>query len=524
MCVARSANRVQDETDRRLLTSFSGGSSDFHRPLARVGNPFSTVGSARAETGTLVGRGHRGPAGTEALDGSPDGLPSDAAKELDSSHELRMKLCGAPEPVPALSRAAIDDLSMTSLGWDEADRPDISLWLRGCAPGDEGDYVELGWRTELDWVADEREAASLIEAFPLAPRETARCPLREAINLLLRLRSQTGQNAGKCLVVARGGVIRGHRIDLLPEDQDELYRLAAWSQVVLPCSAGGYEHHFVDPEARGGVDDVADGAIPETWAPRRRLWIRDGSLGTALEPGSGEVGVPDAWLAEEPDELGAACEPAVRTLLGAAWDVVAAAGSANRGVLVARQRRTRAVESADDDRASVGYGRPVTLAQHLDDAGWWAEEFCKKLKLGDFARAIVDAAKAHDLGKDRPWWQSAIGAAPPPAVAKSGRSGFDHAVNKGYRHELGSLLDLLQRSRSVDDLVLHLVATHHGYGRPGFAVEAAGPMRVAGAEQVIAQAAVRFARLHQELGAWQLAYLEALVKAADARASREVGS
>jgi hypothetical protein len=49
-------------------------------------------------------------------------------------------------------------------------------------------------------------------------------------------------------------------------------------------------------------------------------------------------------------------------------------------------------------------------------------------------------------------------------------------------------------------------------------------MRVVGTERVIAEAALRFARLHQALGAWQLAYLEAVVKAADALASREVGS
>ncbi len=67
------------------------------------------------------------------------------------------------------------------------------------------------------------------------------------------------------------------------------------------------------------------------------------------------------------------------------------------------------------------------------------------------------------------------------------------------------------------------MASHHGYGRPGFATEAIGPVRVAGAERVIADAALRFARLHQELGAWQLAYLEAVVKGADALASREVG-
>jgi CRISPR-associated endonuclease/helicase Cas3 len=138
--------------------------------------------------------------------------------------------------------------------------------------------------------------------------------------------------------------------------------------------------------------------------------------------------------------------------------------------------------------------------------------------------AIVDAARAHDLGKNRTWWQRAIGVTGPPPLAKSGRSGFDHAVNAGYRHELGSLFDLLQRGAPLPDLVAHLVTTHHGYGRPSFAVNAAGPARVTDREGVIGAAARRFANLHQRFGAWQLAYLEAIVKAADALASREVGS
>jgi CRISPR-associated endonuclease/helicase Cas3 len=128
------------------------------------------------------------------------------------------------------------------------------------------------------------------------------------------------------------------------------------------------------------------------------------------------------------------------------------------------------------------------------------------------------------LGKNRTWWQRAIGVTGPPALAKSGRSGFDHSVNAGYRHELGSLLELLKGNAPPTDLVAHLVAAHHGHGRPSFAVNAAGPVSVGDREGAIGAAARRFAHLHLQFGAWQLAYLEAVVKAADALASREVGS
>lgn len=465
------------------------------------------------------------------LDASPDGLPRTAAAELGpllaaadrpDVHETRIRLCGAPEPVPVLSRATVDDLAMTSLGWHEADRPDVALWLHGCASDDEHGYVELGWRTELDWVSDEQDAAGLLEAFPLAPRETARCTLGDAVRLLRRLRAAT-QHAGGVLVVIRGGTARGQRIGTLPDDEAELYRLVAWAQIALPCTAGGYEDHFVDPGAQSVVDDVADRALPETWAPRRRLWVREASVGTAPRVDGG-LEASHAWTAEDAAELRAACEAPARALLGNGWDVIAAGGSAERGVIVVRQRRIRGVESAEGDRAAVGYAKPVCLAQHLKDAARWARLLCDRLHLEEHQAAIIDATEAHDLGKNRPWWQRAIGVTGPPPLAKSGRSGFDHAVNAGYRHELGSLLDLLQQDAPPIDLVAHLVATHHGHGRPSFTVNAAGPTSVADRERVIGAAARRFANLHQRFGAWQLAYLEAVVKAADALASREVGS
>ncbi len=454
------------------------------------------------------------------LDGSPDGLPRAAAEELGRSPERRAELCGAPPPVPRLGRAAVDDLAMTSLGFDDADRPDVSLWLRGCSPDDEGSYVELAWRTELDRVSNEEEAASLIEAFPLSPRETARCPLSEAVKLLQRLREK---NEG-LLVVVRNDEVRGYGFSSLPQDEARLFRLAAWSQIALPSSAGGYKDHFVDPESAGTVGDVADKALPESWAPRRRLWIEEALL-RAGDPGSNGVEVPEAWRAEDTDDLRAACEEATRRLLGKDWDVVAAAGTAERGVLVARQRRRRFAESAEGDRASVGFSLPVALDQHLQDAERWARSLCAKLGLGKkVSEAIVEAARTHDLGKNRPWWQGAIGntdGARP--LAKAGRGGFDHAVNAGYRHELGSLMDLLGGEGSVDELVAHLVAAHHGFARPAFLPEAAGPAAPGGAPPVIADAARRFAKLQQDWGPWALAYLEAVVKAADALASREVG-
>jgi CRISPR-associated endonuclease/helicase Cas3 len=139
---------------------------------------------------------------------------------------------------------------------------------------------------------------------------------------------------------------------------------------------------------------------------------------------------------------------------------------------------------------------------------------------------VVEAAGQHDLGKDRPWWQRAVGRVEEPAVAKSGRSRFDHKINRGYRHEIGSVADLhdgkVTLPNTVDrELCLHLVAAHHGHARPGFRAEAAGPLLTDVLKRALTETPARFAKLQAQYGWWALAWLEALVKAADVLASRD---
>ena len=76
--------------------------------------------------------------------------------------------------------------------------------------------------------------------------------------------------------------------------------------------------------------------------------------------------------------------------------------------------------------------------------------------------------------------------------------------------------DLAEEER---DLVLHLIASHHGFARPEItALDPDGPPSANAA--LAADAALRFARLQRRLGPWGLAGWEALLRAADQRASR----
>jgi CRISPR-associated endonuclease/helicase Cas3 len=70
-------------------------------------------------------------------------------------------------------------------------------------------------------------------------------------------------------------------------------------------------------------------------------------------------------------------------------------------------------------------------------------------------------------------------------------------------------------------LVLHLVAAHHGFARPVIGITGCedGPPSVL--EEKAAEVALRFARMQAHWGPWGLAWLEAILRAADQLASRD---
>jgi CRISPR-associated endonuclease/helicase Cas3 len=185
-------------------------------------------------------------------------------------------------------------------------------------------------------------------------------------------------------------------------------------------------------------------------------------------------------------------------------------------------------KAADND-GSERNNRAVLWTDHTRDVVTNATRIVEHLPLSEELRkAIKLAAEFHDLGKRRPLFQTIIGnPRGGPLLAKSGKKTQPHTANKNFRHEFASLLDIQNEPefRGLTDemkhLVLHLVAAHHGYGRPHFPTEQAYDPQATVAEnfRLAAKVPQRFARLQRRYGRWGLAYLESILRAADWDAS-----
>jgi CRISPR-associated endonuclease/helicase Cas3 len=195
-----------------------------------------------------------------------------------------------------------------------------------------------------------------------------------------------------------------------------------------------------------------------------------------------------------------------------------------RYLLVEKWRHTPASED----------GRSVArtfqgLAEHQEWAEREADRLACRLDLpSDYAKMLRFVACLHDVGKQVERWQNAFSApeegrpyAKTPGPVKFG-------LLDGYRHEFGSL-PIVERdpefetlSPDLQDLALHLVAAHHGFGRPLIGTNGCTDGPPSALEGRARDVALRFARLQRRWGPWGLAWWESLLRAADQRASRRL--
>lgn len=158
------------------------------------------------------------------------------------------------------------------------------------------------------------------------------------------------------------------------------------------------------------------------------------------------------------------------------------------------------------------------LTEHNAEVSATAKNFAIRAGLSaDLVEALERAGQLHDVGKQNPLWQlAAVGKISSPALAKpTGRFKNPHAL-KGFRHEFESLV----LSTGCTELTKHLIAVHHAGARPTWC----GSRDLAPVnrnEDMVVEAANRFASLQDEYGWWGLAYLEAIFKSADGYVSRD---
>jgi CRISPR-associated endonuclease/helicase Cas3 len=190
----------------------------------------------------------------------------------------------------------------------------------------------------------------------------------------------------------------------------------------------------------------------------------------------------------------------------------------------------------------------------------WARRFSRTCGLPDsLAHDIALAARWHDAGKADTRFQRALlggGAAfrayagkeplakspvPIDDIARRRRAWEASGYPQGGRHELSSVALLTKQGKLLNsandvDLVLHLVASHHGWCRP-FAPVAPDPDPIDielpidgenvsvrsdhGLAALDSGVSDRFWRLTERYGWHGLAWLEALLRLADHRRSEE---
>lgn len=432
-----------------------------------------------------------------------DASPKAVGALLGSLPEKQRKDAFAPSPtiVPATD-ILFDAWALTSIREKIPGRPPVEPYLHGLADWQPRETY-VAWREEVEIVTGELleqySPANLLDEYPLKPHELLRDRSDRVFDKLQTLAAKR-PTAPVWLVDEQGKVDPGLLTKLAdPSASNAAARKPLIARiegctVLLPPSAGGLSGGMLDGSS-DKANDVADIEFPAT-AWRLRLRSDDAEYDKKIA-GMRLVQSFDLTHNGESNEV----DEQQQT-----WDWY-------------KGRPLEDVRTAQ---------KPVLWDIHVGDVVRQANNILAGLSLSqEIAQAIRVAAKLHDHGKRRLQFQFTLGNRKYPklVLAKSGHIGA--RLPETYRHEFGSLADAMedaefqQLSQAMKDLVLHLIAAHHGRARPHFpADEAFDPERLlSGAEALAVETPRRFAQLQRKYGRWGLAYLESLLRAADWAAS-----
>ena len=499
---------------------------------------------------------------------------------------------------PVLMPAYLDLWSQTSPA--PAADPEVSLFLHGAELTAAG--VSVVWRgdlSEADFV--EGSGTDLAEVMRLVPPRAAEAievPLSAA---RAWLRQSGGVAADVSDVPAReteAGVLQPDRESGRPaflwaghdSRRTGLVRpndLRPGDLVVVPAGYGGCDRFGWAPDSTVPVRDGADvAATPYSgrrWAVRvapdltrtEAEWARlsavaaDDSLAGLLLVDRFLDALPSTNSADE----GAGSEVCIprdarvllEMLLRARGRIVAhrpyGDGMAGRLLLVADRgikdvaAAIGATPATEDETASHTSSKPVLLDDHGRRVACFVRRFSRSLGVEQEADLVL-AALLHDGGKADPRFQTMLAGGDPwnrpdgPVLAKSSRPWSPAAwanagLPPGWRHEALSVWMARYHPRWAEaldrQLVLWLIGSHHGRGRPFFdfmdpkpeqplpcldETDWPLPSDVPGPQSLAFDLDGRdwpslFEDMKRCYGIWGLAHLEAILRLADHRASEE---
>lgn len=497
------------------------------------------------------------------FDASPGALRHLAERaRKDAALKALIGAATTPEPLrPALNRALVDAWSMTSLE-THTGRPEVARWLRGWV--EEEPQTTIVWRTYLPVRIDDRERTTLppkkeIEEFFEAtqPHESEKLEtqtyrvvswLQERANTLLkRVRSspkpdneeeaanseapsaddrgaeaRSGQTAPKAkrlkpddivalILRSNGDYADCHTLSALADERkgrakDEFENSLVEKIIVIDARFGGLSDGLLD----SGCHDLPDTADHTgDWSREAQFRVQQKNVGHGDERSQQQR--QNEWRFEDDfvlrrDGEGTPLERLVVEHFGGA--------------------------AQTEDARSVADWQELVV--HKDRARRKIIRIAERVGLSDTTAlmALAVAAVLHDEGKKAARWQRAFKARREKdangtyKIFAKTPGPIDQAILGGYRHEFGSLPEL-EKSGEFNalpddwrELVLHLVAAHHGFARPLIGTQGCedGPPSLL--EERAREVALRFARLQKRWGPWGLAWWESLLRAADQQASR----
>lgn len=449
-----------------------------------------------------------------------------------------------PPVRPHLDSARLDDWSMTSLRQAEFHRPLVAYWMRGVTV-DETVQTTFCWRADLNYADSNEQTENMARAIPINPCERAVMATPRAESAINELAKHWPDMF--VVLVDASGEYEAISLQQLTEEKSPLFNRLASATVIIPSKAGGLsgDGNVLEkiPKNPAVVIDAVDEA---EWARYVVKCIDGGGCECGKLGNNGEV-VEAVFYSDLKEALKVCAEESggicvnlkeLHKAFLANQSAESAASEENQreplimiAYFLSRQSSQHYLREADD-MASLGMEHGRTVDEHDADVEQYVKEIARNIGLDEELIATLGlAGLGHDRGKNRDWWQAAIGNPNTDKtdwkpLAKSSSKSFDHNLNQYYRHEFGSLVEA-EANNAFDahphrDLILHLIAAHHGYARPHFPAEAFDRSQPTAMNRKIAQEVMqRFTRLQYKYGWWQLAYLEALVKAADALASRD---